>query len=134
MPVGLALHPFFNRSDNTHARLSARRIWRPPFAADEAGRETQAPAFIEAHSLQTLPADEFDNTLLSAAQPIVVETPAGAIALKANVDDWHVYAPRGERFFCIEPVTQLPGAFGARIIEPQETAALALSFSPSRDY
>lgn len=51
------------------------------------------------------------------------------IGLKSAAPFLHVYAPAGEEFFCLEPVTHAPGGFGGTVLSPGAVLSLDMALS-----
>ncbi|MCA8889759.1 MAG: hypothetical protein KDA46_13070 [Parvularculaceae bacterium] len=141
MPAGLGLHPYFPRSAATRLRLSAEKIWTPP--AESPGRLSAISGKLGAYSSKRggaapLPDATLDHSFAGVQSPIVIETGDSEITLSTDAAIAHIYAPAGETYFCVEPVTHLPGeltrsasGYGGRTLAPGETMTLALTIGRS---
>lgn len=122
MPVGLGLHPFFSRHEDTRLRLPAERLWTP--APGGGGSfEAPVPAAYNFSDEMSLPA-AMDHTCAGWSGDAGIANGEETITVRSNAPAMHVYAPAGEDFFCLEPVTHLPGMFGADVIAPRETMSI----------
>jgi aldose 1-epimerase len=132
MPAGLALHPYFKRKSMTQVAFSATRLWAPPIGEDE-GRLTALPSALGAGAPAFLPDQTLDHSFTGFGGEACVVDDGGVVQLTSDAPFLHVYAPAGENFFCLEPVSHLPGLFpaigaegGARRLAPGETMSLKL--------
>lgn len=128
MPGGLALHPFFPRAASTRLTFAAGEFWSATgrtFADKPDALGTGAPA--------PLPTGGRDDTYVGVAGPVLIETARGVLSLRFDTPLLHCYAPAGADFFCLEPVTHLPGAFdddanpfSSTLLAPGEAMSLSL--------
>ncbi len=106
-PFGLALHPFFLRTSSTTIQFNFQEIHTPPgftkinLAEYVFSDGTSLPDFTIDHSFKG-----WSGNVL-----ITDELTGLRFSLSSNAQSLHVYAPKGESYFCLEPITQLPGAF-----------------------
>ncbi|WP_312781111.1 aldose 1-epimerase [Brevundimonas sp.] len=127
MPAGLGLHPYFAVDPATRLRLSAPKVWltdareipeRLADAADlidwsEAVAVAEAPFVDHAYA-------EWDGRAALLHDGWRVDMTASPNARWAQV-----YAPRGEGFVCVEPVTHRPDAHNAPAGEESGLTVLA---------
>lgn len=130
MPAALGWHPYFPR---TGARLIGRlgRRWAfDPAALMPAPDDSSPPVdWREAQPAEALRLDDVfevgspDIQVLGAAHRATLEADA-LFGFRV------IYAPPGESFFCVEPITQVPNALnsalpraltGLRVLEPGAT-------------
>lgn len=131
MPAGLGLHPYFVRTRSTRVSFQAAGFWTPP--GSSAGRLSALPSSLGAGAPAVLPDETLDHSFTGVAGKAIVSDAANAVRLTSDAPFLHVYAPAGEAFFCLEPVTHLPGEFlgastdfGARLLAPGEEMSLRL--------
>jgi len=111
MPAGLALHPFLPRSAGTRLRFRARRLWTP--SPEGGGVERAIAGEFDFARNAPLPERGIDHTYCGFGGSVVIEEGGAAtLRLETNAPFLHVYAPQGADFFCLEPTTHRPGAFG----------------------
>lgn len=132
MPAGLGLHPFFPIGPEARLRLRSEAVWL--------SGETLIP------TVERLPAflfDWSDNSRIADAPFIdhcyagwdgsaALSGSDGTVDLTAHgADHVHVFAPPGDDFICIEPVTHRPDAIngpeGMAALAPGETRDIALT-------
>lgn len=130
MPAGLGLHPYFQRHPATTLSFSASGRWTPP-----AGPFETPPDALAGHAPMSLPV-ACDHTYTEPKGPVRIGGSGVPLLLKTDAPALHVYAPAGADFFCLEPVTHLPGAFAdqatvlrAESLLPRERLRLSLSLS-----
>lgn len=115
MPAGLGLHPYFAVEASTRLRLSAPRVWLTDAreiperlaAASEVIDWSEGGAVAEAPFVDHAYAD-WDGRAALLHDGWRVDLTASPNARWAQV-----YAPRGEGFVCVEPVTHRPDAHNA---------------------
>ncbi len=136
MPAGLGLHPYFPRTTATRVRFVAEKCWTPP--AETPGALRAISGKLGAGGAAALPDTTLDHSFAGLKSPIVIETGERAITLATDAPIAHIYAPAGEAFFCVEPVTHLPGeltrtasGYVGRTLAPGETMTLTLTLSRS---
>ncbi len=127
MPAGLGLHPYFVRRPGIGLSFNSTGVW----LADE----TQLPVkhaapdalFDWRDGPQVDDAPFVDNAYSGWDGVATVSDPLATIRLSAsaNATGVHVFAPRGEDFFCVEPVTHRPNAINAPAAEATGVLALA---------
>ncbi len=105
-PLGLGLHPFFIRRPETRVTFESRDS---DFAAGCA-----------------LPANTIDQSFPGFCGAARIEDESMNLTLRSDAPVLHVFAPAGEDFFCLEPVSHEAGAFGDRVLAPGETLSLSL--------
>ncbi len=127
MPAGLGLHPYFAVEAATRLQLSAPRIWLtdareiPSRLADAAGLIdwSDGAAVADAPFVDHAYAD-WDGRATLLHDGWRVDLTASPNARWAQV-----YAPRGEGFVCVEPVTHRPNAHNAPAGEDSGLTVLA---------
>ena len=126
MPVGLGLHPFFPRCSATRLTVNANEIWTPP-SHDQPGHHRPTDATTDFRRSNTLPEKGIDRTLLGWDGTAKIENSDGVTTIKSNAPYIHLYAPVGQTYFCLEPITQLPGKFGTQMLNAGEDHVLTFS-------
>ncbi|WP_165799495.1 aldose 1-epimerase [Sphingomonas oleivorans] len=134
MPLGLGLHPYFPAGATTRIAAAARSIWlndargvadvvqeANPFAGD--GADVPIGALLG-----------LDNFFDGPVNGILISSDASRIAVTSGeARGFHLYAPPGEDYVCLEPVTHVPNSFnderqpGHQIVDPGATATIGMS-------
>lgn len=127
MPAGLGLHPYFPRLPQTRIAFRAAGLWTP--APEGGGAESAIPADLDFAKGATLPHREIDHSFPGFQGAVEIRQPAMTLRLASDAPILHLYAPAGADFFCLEPVTHLPGAFGGDVLKPNEQMRLSLSIA-----
>ncbi|MBB5517783.1 aldose epimerase family protein [Amphiplicatus metriothermophilus] len=128
MPAGLGLHPYFPRRTDTRLSFAADGLWTPHEAGG--GAETPVPGGLDFARGAPLPERGVDHSFIGFSGEALIETDGLALRLKSDAPILHLYAPPGADFFCLEPVTHRPGAFGADILPPGARTRLSMRLSP----
>ncbi|MGD9536895.1 MAG: aldose 1-epimerase [Alphaproteobacteria bacterium] len=143
MPVGLGFHPYFPRAGE--ARLSAKvaAVWRMDGEVMPVAREP-LPADWKLGDGMALAGRDLDNCFDGWDRSARIEWPKTGVALDLAASEPFgnlvVYAPAGQGFFCVEPVSNITDAFnlaaaghtatGMRTLEPSETLAGRMRLVP----
>ena len=110
MPAGLGLHPYFPRDASTRLTMVSERMWLGDetmiptcaVAADRFGDWSAGAGFPD-HLID----NSFDgwsgHAEIAGADATILISAIGASVM-------HLYAPPGEDFLCVEPVSHLPDA------------------------
>lgn len=141
MPAGLGLHPYFAVEPATRLRLSAPKVWLTDAreiperlaAADQLLDWSDGVAVAEAPFVDHAYAD-WDGRAALLHDGWRVDLSASPNAQWAQV-----YAPRGEAFVCVEPVTHRPDAHnapadegsGLTVLEPGRVLTLTARITAS---
>ena len=128
-PLGLALHPFLVRDPDTTVAFDADQLWRfdPVRGGGVASALPQDDGYGRA---RRLPAETIDQAYLGFGGAVVAVTGGRAVRLRSDATILHVFAPAGETFFCLEPATHRPCAFGdEQAAAPGESISLALKIT-----
>ena len=125
MPAGLGLHPFFPRKLGARVQFVAARCW----SADENGLWREAPAEIDFTGARPLPTAATDCSYIGWNGAGSIDDGDCLVTISSDAPYLHLYAPANEDFFCLEPLTQLPGKFGETILDARTTVSLRLSIS-----
>lgn len=126
MPFGLGFHPFFERRSATRLKLKATQLWTPPLATQRA-KTGPIPDALDFSAPRELPRAEIDHSFIGFDGEAQIIDGAQTIVVKSDALFAHLFAPKGRPYFCIEPITQLPGRFGESILAPGESASLQMS-------
>lgn len=143
MPVGLGPHPYFPRTPLATITANGRQIWH----SDDEGLPTALtappPEWDLRHGFR--PADRFiDHVFAGWDRRAVIDWPEWQARLllnaEARLNYLVVYAPAGEDYFCVEPVSNTADAFngafagrtdtGTVILGPGETLTVRADFRP----
>lgn len=126
-PAGLGLHPYFARTDDMVLHLNADSVWIPDSREipERLGRPGEVADWSGGLALNGAPM--VDHCYDGWRGPARLETGAGVIEMRASANaGWaQVYAPPGEAFVCVEPVTHRPDALNAPAGEASGLAVLA---------
>lgn len=144
MPCGLGFHPFFLRDADTVVKFKNKTLWAHE-SAPPRERPIKVPPewqFDKGLKIDTLELDTcfggFDGTA-----EIVWPSRGQKITMTAYSDFGHVvvWSPKGEKFFCVEPVTNANDAFnlasrgvtgtGIKTLDPDETLRETMTLSVS---
>jgi aldose 1-epimerase len=129
MPAGLGLHPYFARAAGTRLAFRAASLFTPPAPTGASqGRLGPLPGALGSGALAPLPDETLDHSFTGFAGEVLIEGGGAPIRLSSPADILHLFAPAGERYFCLEPVTHLPGAFErVQQLAPGESLSLSMS-------
>lgn len=132
MPAGLGLHPYFPRN-GAQLRTGAKGYW-------DAGAGLLPKQHVPLDSEPDWFGGEFfDHCFTGADDCLQIDWPTHRLRIhtSSNLPFTHVYVPRGEDFFCVEPVSHIPDAVnspigaaetGLTILEPGETMEMECRF------
>ena len=78
-----------------------------------------------------------DNTHFGWKHGATIVARDHTVTLSSDADFLRIFLPKGESFFCAEPVTAMPDAFnrqaqddsGFRVLESNETATVAMTLT-----
>ena len=127
MPAGLGLHPYFPTTAETRLVLDAPSVWAgEPGAIPQAIRPAEE-VFDWTDGPRVAEAPFVDHCYLGWSGSARLIEPDRIVTITASPNArWaHVYAPPGEDFCCVEPVTHRPDAFNAPANEDSGVVALA---------
>jgi aldose 1-epimerase len=146
MPAGLGMHPYLPRHGNAILTAEVEAVW----LTDETCLPTERVACPEHWKLSAgarVDALVCDNQFEPWNGLARVDWPNENMALYIKASDdlnrLIVYAPEGEDFFCVEPVSHMtdafnrsadgmpPAASGMRVLEPGESWRVWMELSPS---
>lgn len=133
MPGGAGLHPYFATQTGDCVRLAAPSVWVAPQLIPE---RLEAASVVRDWSdgVQRADAPFVDHAYEDwhgVAELIGVDR---TVTMTSAASRLHVYAPPGEDFICLEPVTDRPDALnappgeasGIRVLAPGETMRLSM--------
>lgn len=138
-PAGLGLHPYFHRTPNARLILAAVGVWLTD--AREIPERLAPPADLIDWSRGEVVADApfVDHAYAGWSGSARLEGGGRTVMLQASDNArWaQVYAPEGEPFVCIEPVTHRPDAIhapagevsGLTVLEPGDTLAVSMTIA-----
>lgn len=145
MPIGLGFHPYFTRTEQCCLSLQAQQMW----AVDEQCLPTKledVPPELTEHTGTKVNDLVLDNCLTKFGQQATIHWPEWQVETQLNAstlcDFVVVYSPKGESFFCVEPVTHITDAFnllhqgrldtGARSLAPHQTMAIEMQLATKK--
>lgn len=129
MPASPALHPYFLRAPDLKLVFAAAEFWTPPQAGAPGALTAIPPAFDFRHG-RGLPAAALDHSYVELEKSVAaIETGGGRISLASTAPNLHLYAPAGQDFFCLEPLTGLPGAPWPLRLDPGESVCLSMAIA-----
>lgn len=129
MPAGLGLHPYFPREAETTLAFGAKGFWTP--GDKGGGRDGARPADADFANGAALPDRTLDHSYTDFYGEAAIHCRGRRVTLAATAPILHVYAPAGAAFFCLEPVTHRPGAFGDARLAPGENLRLSMTLAPA---
>lgn len=138
MPAGGGFHPYFVRTPGMHVRFTAETMW-PTDAGEVAIRSEPITAREDFSNTRALPDDALSVYYSNWRQQAVISRADGAtLAMRADdpLDHFILHAPRGQPYFCLEPVSHVADAVnlaeqgwegtGLRVLAPGETLRLRM--------
>jgi len=137
MPAGLGLHPYLMRRTDTVCGFTAKQYWTPP-AGHASGALSYLPDALGAARPTALPFSARDHSYAGFGGEVAISTGNLSLRLGSDAPILHLYAPEGEKWFCLEPVTHLPGVlvardhpYGGKMLAPGDMISLSLSIVAS---
>lgn len=132
MPAGLGLHPYFVRRADTRLKLNADGVWLADETQIPIRKAAPGALFDWRDGPRVNDAPFVDNAYAGWDGVAIVGDAEGDIRLTAGPEaiGVHVFAPPGEDFFCVEPVTQRPNAHNA----PRDEAAGVRALAPGEGF
>lgn len=130
MPAGLGLHPYFPRDASTRLTMASAEMW----LGDETMIPTRAVAaetFGDWAQGSGFPDHLIDNSFDDWSGRAAIASSRGTTRISATgARAVHLYAPPGEDFLCVEPVSHLPDAlnrdFAIDTLAPGEMLTLSM--------
>lgn len=134
MPAGLGLHPYFATAAGDRVRLSATSVWVGATLIPDR-REPPGAVLDWADGLERGAAPFVDHAYDGWTGVAEIAGDVRTVRLSSAAPVLHVYAPPGEGFVCLEPVSHRPNAVNApddarspmRALQPGETLRLSMS-------
>ncbi|WAC58741.1 aldose 1-epimerase [Brevundimonas sp. SL130] len=124
MPAGLGLHPYFHKATDCRLSLSAQGVWLTD-AREIPERLAPPDAVVDwSGGLALADAPFVDHAYAGWDGQAVMDGGGRRVTLRGGGGaEWaQVYAPVGEDYFCVEPVTHRPDVLNA---PPGEQGGLA---------
>jgi len=145
MPVGLGLHPYFPRAREAWLKANVSAVWQMDQEVMPL-RRAALPANLALPDGVALKDVVLDNGFEGwDGKAEIAWPPLGLgldLAASPALSRLVVYAPAGEDFFCVEPVSHMTDAFnraadgdgdtGMHVLAPGETFAAWMRLSPRR--
>lgn len=133
MPAGLGLHPYIRRTPSTQVAFCSTKFWTPP-AGEKKGRLSGLTSALGSGAPAFLPDRTLDHSFTGFGGEAQIVDEGGVVRMTSDAPFLHVYAPAEADFFCLEPVSHLPGLLladgaesGARSLAPGEEMSLTLN-------
>jgi len=133
-PFGMGLHPFFIRSPSTQLNFHYDEIHTPPnFIPLDAAKLPFSKGLI-------LPQTLIDHSFIGSNGTVYIsDNKHHNYQLEFDAPYLHIYAPPHQDYFCLEPITQLPGAFDHANIDSShilkkggaKTITMSIKISPA---
>lgn len=143
MPAGLGWHPYFQAA-GAEIKSHVSAIWRPE-NSDEMPQPEPLGRSDNLNSLQTVEALSLDHCFSASKPETLLRWPSRALQVKMIASNifgaFVLYTPKGEPYFCAEPISHVPDAVnlsnphaqtGYRVLKAGETLAGAIRLEPSR--
>lgn len=111
MPAGAGIHPYFPRHIDSQLEADARRYWRN----DPSGLAcAMAPSahFRDGSPVSIAAVEGADNFFETDGQHVIVTGGGHRVSVEGSEAGFHLYAPVGADYFCVEPVSHAPNSFG----------------------
>lgn len=131
-PMGLGLHPYFRRRDETRVTFEARAMLGNDGEFLPDGSVLGADALAPFRTGTPLPAELVDNCFTGWSGTASIEDGLGTIAVRGfGAGHCHVYAPPGGTDLCVEPVNHTPNALNLApaemtVLPPGAAAGIAM--------
>ena len=143
MPAGLGLHPYFVRRPDTRLRFASAGVWISDASEIPVVQKAPEALFDWRNGPMVRDAPFIDNAYSGWDGVAAIQDSRLHLRLEAssNGTALQVFAPHGETFVCVEPVTHRPNglnappeeATGVEVLAPGETIALTLSVTAHDD-
>ena len=133
MPAGLGLHPYFAVEPSTRLQLAAPKVWLTDAREIPSGLAEAADLVDWSEGVAVAEAPFVDHAYADWIGEAALLHGGWRVDLSASPNArWaQVYAPRGEAFVCVEPVTHRPDAHNASVTEDRGLTVLKLGESLS---
>jgi len=142
MPAGLGWHPYFASTD-AHINSQVSAIWRPE-NAPSMGQPEPLDATCDLTTDQLVNQLALDHCFTAAKRETQIAWPSRGLQVQMTASDifshFVIYTPKGEAFFCAEPISHVPDAvnlakpaseIGLRVLKPGETLTGTIRLEPS---
>ena len=143
MPAGLGFHPYFIRTPNSFIKAETKKMW----VNDSKKIPHQLKIVPEIELLSKglhINKFELDNIFTGWDHKAKITWPEWNLNLfietKTPVDYILIYSPRGEDFFCLEPISHITNSFnmidenikshGTLVLNPDQTLEGQVLFKP----
>lgn len=124
MPAGLGLHPYVLTRAGDGVRLDAPSVWIGESLIPD--RLAAAREILDWRSgVERVSAPFVDNAYEAWAGLAEVTGGEHTVRLTSDASRLHVYAPVGEDFICLEPMTHRPNAINSPVGDPSSPVVLA---------
>lgn len=133
MPAGLGLHPYFPKPPGTRLTAPVEEVWDNDETMLPLRRTALPPGWDLARGV---PMDDFlsDNGFFGWSGRARIDWPSRDAALEIEADPAFghliVYAPAGQPWFCVEPVSHMTDALN----RPDEPASAMRDLEPGEDW
>lgn len=125
MPAGAGLHPYFVRPEHGRLAMKAEAVWRVDERLIPTDPACPGEVFDWAAGPRIADAPFVDNAYDGWNGTARIMGPEHTVRLTSDAARLHVYAPVGETFVCLEPVTHRPNAINAPDDERSGLVSLA---------
>lgn len=143
MPAGIGLHPYFPKTADVELRARMSGVWPEPPDAKRLGAQ-DLPRGWDFSDGRRMAEIGLDHCFSGWDGRATVTWPSRRLALDVTtarpLGILCVWSPKGESFFCVEPVSHVNDGFfemargapehGMRILQPGETLSGAVRFQP----
>lgn len=131
VPAGLGLHPFFVRDGETELTCLAQHVWRTDAEVLPTERIAVPPEWDFAVARRVSPI-ALDNGFDGWDGRAVIAWPRVGLRLTLEATEPFrnlvLYVPPGRAYFCVEPVSHLPGTIGATRLAAGATLSGEIAF------
>lgn len=131
-PIGLGLHPYFRRREDTRVTFAARAMLGSDGEFLPDGRVLGADALASFSTGTVLPPVLVDNCFTGWGGTASIQDGLGTIVVRGfGAPHCHVYAPQGGSVLCLEPVNHTPNALNLApaempVLPPGAAAGIAM--------
>jgi len=145
MPCGLGLHPFFPKPDGTVLDVTTKTVWLNLDDGEPATR-IDVPKRWDFSGGRPLGDIQLDNCFGGWNKSATITWPSRRLRIHMNAqgpaEHVVIYAPPGQDFVCVEPVTNANNAFnlsqrgvenvGVQVLQPGEVLTLVMRLTLER--
>jgi aldose 1-epimerase len=138
MPVGLGFHPYFPRRDGTVLKTDVTGVWLSDATFIPTDKADRAHFLDLARGADLSRAPFVDHCHFGWSGRATIAGDGDVLNLAASpaLDFLHLFLPRGESYFCAEPVSAMPDAVhrdadesGLRVLEPGTAFTVSMVLS-----